>query len=46
MAKSSEGSNNLDALMEHYRALLAKEKNAAEREKLKKRMAEIIADNG
>jgi hypothetical protein len=44
MAKSSEG-NSLDALMAHYRSLIAKETNPAVKAELQARLAEIIAEN-
>jgi hypothetical protein len=45
MAKSSESGNSLDALMAHYRNLIANERNAKVRAELQARLAEIIAEN-
>jgi hypothetical protein len=45
MAKSSEGGNDLSALMQHYRNLIAKERNAKVKKELEERLAQIIADN-
>ena len=46
MAKSSESGNSLDALMQHYRNLIANERNAKVRAELEARLAQIIAEAG
>jgi hypothetical protein len=45
MAKSSEGGNDLSALMQHFRNLIAKERNPETLKQLKARLAKIIEEN-
>jgi len=46
MAKSSEGSNNLDAVMAKFRELIKNERNPIVKQQLRDRLAAIIADAG